>query len=71
MTGQPPFADKWEACVIIEVVYKKGQPSQPDFGYNLQGDAAKVNMWDLLKWCFAYEPADRPKAGQVKDAVSI
>ncbi|CAE6449607.1 unnamed protein product [Rhizoctonia solani] len=70
MTGQPPFADKWEASVIIEVVYKKGQPSQPDFGQNLQGDAAKVKMWDLLKWCFAYEPGDRPKASQVKAALA-
>ncbi|KAG8731162.1 hypothetical protein FRC11_004845 [Ceratobasidium sp. 423] len=69
MTGQTPFANKWEASVIIEVVYKKGQPSQPDFGDSLQGDGAKVKMWDLLKWCFAYEPKDRPKAGQVKEAL--
>ncbi|KDN41733.1 hypothetical protein RSAG8_07264, partial [Rhizoctonia solani AG-8 WAC10335] len=66
MTGQAPFADKWEVSVIIEVVYKKGQPSQPDFVQSLQMDAAKVKMWSLLQWCFAYEPGDRPQAGQVK-----
>ncbi|EUC63329.1 tyrosine kinase catalytic domain protein, partial [Rhizoctonia solani AG-3 Rhs1AP] len=69
MTGQPPFAEKWEASVIIEVVYKKRQPSQPNFGPSLQGDAAN-KMWDLLKWCFAYEPGDRPKASQVKVALT-
>ncbi|CAE7116449.1 unnamed protein product [Rhizoctonia solani] len=67
LTGQIPFADKWEASVIIEVVYKKGQPSRPDFARSLQGDAAKYKMWDLLQRCFAYEPEDRPTASKVKE----
>ncbi|CAE7168345.1 unnamed protein product [Rhizoctonia solani] len=67
LAGQIPFADKWEASVIIEVVYKKGQPSRPDFARSLQGDAAKAKMWDLLQRCFAYEPGDRPTAIKVKE----
>ncbi|CAE7117244.1 unnamed protein product [Rhizoctonia solani] len=67
LTGQIPFADKWEASVIIEVVYKKGQPPRPDFARSLQADAAKAKMWDLLQRCFAYEPADRPTAVKVKE----
>ncbi|EUC63326.1 tyrosine kinase domain protein [Rhizoctonia solani AG-3 Rhs1AP] len=70
MTGQAPFANKREVSVIIEVALKKRQPPQPDFGDRLQGDVAKIKMWDLLKWCFAYEPKDRPQAGQIKESVS-
>ncbi|CUA68849.1 protein tyrosine kinase, putative [Rhizoctonia solani] len=69
VTGQVPFADKREVSVIIEVVFKKGKPSQPDFDDNLWGDVAKIRMWDLLRWCFAYEPKDRPKASQIKEAL--
>ncbi|CUA68846.1 hypothetical protein RSOLAG22IIIB_03712 [Rhizoctonia solani] len=69
MSGQIPFADKVEVWVIIEVIQNKGQPSRPSFSKNLQGDVARDNMWDLLKWCFTYEPAARPKAGQVKGAL--
>ncbi|CAE6449577.1 unnamed protein product [Rhizoctonia solani] len=69
MTGQAPFANKREVSVIIEVVLKKRQPPQPDFGDRFQGDVAKIKMWDLLKWCFAYEPEDRPQASQIKEAL--
>ncbi|CAE6478530.1 unnamed protein product [Rhizoctonia solani] len=69
VTGQTPFADKWEVAVIREVVYEKGQPPQPDFGDHLRGNGSKVKMWNLLRWCFAYEPKDRPKLGQVKEAL--
>ncbi|KAG8692891.1 hypothetical protein FRC11_003298, partial [Ceratobasidium sp. 423] len=68
VTGQPPFADKQEISVIIDVIYKKKRPTQPDFGDSLQGGGAKTKMWDLFEWCLAYEPRDRPKASQVKEA---
>ncbi|KAH7337075.1 kinase-like domain-containing protein [Rhizoctonia solani] len=68
MTGQAPFADKGEVSVIIAVI-NKGQPSRPDFAGSLQGDMTRAKMWDLLKWCIAYEPKDRPKVGQVKEAL--
>ncbi|CAE6413272.1 hypothetical protein BN14_11423 [Rhizoctonia solani AG-1 IB] len=69
MSGSPPFADKWEPLVIVEVL-SKGQPSRPDFDRSLLSSDAKVKMWDLLQSCFAYEPGDRLKVSQVKDAVS-
>ncbi|CAE6470989.1 unnamed protein product [Rhizoctonia solani] len=69
MTGQPPFADKWEPLVIVEVLKMKGQPSQPEFNHTLQRSDAKAKMSELLKWCIAYEPGDRPNVSQVKDAL--
>ncbi|CCO36578.1 hypothetical protein BN14_10718 [Rhizoctonia solani AG-1 IB] len=69
MGGSLPFADKWEPLVIVEVLSKKGQPSRPSLDHSLLSNDAKVKMWDLLQSCFAYEPGDRLKASQVKDAL--
>ncbi|CAE6458966.1 unnamed protein product [Rhizoctonia solani] len=68
MTGRTPFADKGEISVIIEVINKR-QPSRPEFGSNFQGGMARAKMWNLLKWCITYEPKNRPKIGQVKEAL--
>ncbi|CAE6523190.1 unnamed protein product [Rhizoctonia solani] len=69
MADQPPFADMSAAAVIVEIIFRKGQPPRPDFGNKLQGDVAKDKIWDLLRGCFAYDPESRPKVGQVKEAL--
>ncbi|KAG8735404.1 hypothetical protein FRC11_003295, partial [Ceratobasidium sp. 423] len=68
MSGQLPFAGRQDSSVIIEVVVKKSQPSRPEFGNNFWRDAIKDEMWNLLKWCFAYAPSERPGAREVKEA---
>ncbi|CAE6468496.1 unnamed protein product [Rhizoctonia solani] len=69
MSGKPPFADKRDPFVIIEVMVMKRQPPQPDFSRTLRNSIAQTEMWDLLKRCLAYAPGDRPKANQVKGAL--
>ncbi|QRV98495.1 Serine/threonine-protein kinase [Ceratobasidium sp. AG-Ba] len=67
-TGQVPYADKSDYRVMIVVTVEKEYPTRPEEHIPLNsrhGDA----LWQLLKRCWAHNPAERPQACQVAEIV--
>ncbi|KDN45861.1 hypothetical protein RSAG8_04694, partial [Rhizoctonia solani AG-8 WAC10335] len=67
MTGKVPYNGKSESNVIRLVTVKKALPERPEC---MSADDKKANtLWELLVWCWSYEPAARPSAAKVKDTM--
>ncbi|KAG9122147.1 hypothetical protein FRC07_001600, partial [Ceratobasidium sp. 392] len=68
-TGNIPYPEKNEIAVITAVVSLKELPERP-LEHIPDGRKHGDLLWRLLTQCWAYEPADRPSAEEVKSAIS-
>ncbi|KAG8692212.1 hypothetical protein FRC08_009934 [Ceratobasidium sp. 394] len=66
ITCTVPYADLKAEFAVAYAIIEKKHPERPQsyIPYNSEQGAT---LWLLLERCWAYEPADRPGAGQVKE----
>ncbi|KAH7322186.1 kinase-like domain-containing protein [Rhizoctonia solani] len=62
MTGQVPYQGKSESNVILLMTVKKELPDRPEVGISDE-------LWGLLAVCYSFEPAARPSAAEVVEAM--
>ncbi|KAG8742296.1 hypothetical protein FRC10_001720 [Ceratobasidium sp. 414] len=66
ITGRLPWWGMIEAAVAIAVTLKKTHPERPK-DHIKEGSQHGEALWSLLKWCWAFNPEDRPSAAQAKE----
>ncbi|KEP51384.1 tyrosine kinase catalytic domain protein [Rhizoctonia solani 123E] len=69
-TGEPPFADLQEYAIWFAVTINKSKPDRPVFHEVPVGQITEHRLWNLLNWCWSYEPEDRPTAIRVEEALA-
>ncbi|CAE6525732.1 unnamed protein product [Rhizoctonia solani] len=67
ISGNVPYYEKNESCIIFLVTIKKEPPERPAslIGSHKTGE----KLWDLLLRCWAFEPTARPRTNEVADAM--
>ncbi|KAL5638853.1 hypothetical protein ACGC1H_003268 [Rhizoctonia solani] len=66
ITGDVPYKElEREQAVMVAILFKKAVPTRPT-AHIPHNSAHGDLLWDLLNRCWAYEPNDRPHAGEVQ-----
>ncbi|CUA74352.1 Protein-tyrosine kinase 2-beta [Rhizoctonia solani] len=70
ITGDVPYKElEREQAVMVAILFKKAIPARPT-AYIPHDSAHGDLLWDLITRCWAYEPNDRPHAGEVQNRVT-
>ncbi|QRV92265.1 Vegetative incompatibility protein HET-E-1 [Ceratobasidium sp. AG-Ba] len=68
ITGTVPWSGKTERYIMFAITIRKEHPERPELyipTYSEHGDM----LWSLLRWCWEYDPEQRPNAEQVKTKI--